>query len=63
MYRLQVFNGSGTPMETVMLARAAEVLERIPQLLSKHTDCERVEVTLNATKLFTVDCKGNLLPE
>jgi hypothetical protein len=60
MYKLMVCHaGELTPTETIHIANASEVLQAIPFLLSKHTDCERVDVMFDGGRLFSVDCKGN----
>lgn len=62
MYRLQVFyEGAPRPRETVELDRAGAVLTEIPKILEKHRECARVEVWINSTRLFAVDCAGNRL--
>lgn len=63
MYQLVVFHpGERTPRVTVSVARAADVLERIPELLAAHDGCEHIVVMSDTTRLFAVDCHGNRLP-
>ena len=62
MYTLDVFY-DGRLHHTVRLESGAEVLARIPALLEEHHGCEKVVVSLNRTRLFSVDCKGNRLPD
>lgn len=63
MYELVVTAiGSTIPLERVEVSRAAAVLTVIPTLLAKHEGCDRVEVSLQGTKLFSVDCHGNTTP-
>lgn len=62
MYHLRVLHpGSSIPTETLSLKQASEVLIRIPELLARHTGCERIEVVAGTTPLFAVDCKGQRL--
>ncbi|MCR5873354.1 hypothetical protein LRS10_03590 [Phenylobacterium sp. J426] len=62
MYRLHVIHeGSAIPRETVTVTRAADILTSIPEVLRRHHDCERIEVTAGTTPLFAVDSKGRLL--
>jgi hypothetical protein len=62
MYTLEVFF-DGKLHHTERLTSAAEVLVRIPQLLQEHDGCEKIVVSLARTWLFSVDCKGNRLPD
>ncbi len=62
MYTVQVFY-DGRLHHTERLASAADVLARIPGLLEEHNGCEKVVVSLERTRLFAVDCKGNRLPD
>ena len=62
MYTLQVFY-DGALHHTERLNSAAAVLARIPELLQEHQGCEKVVVSLERTRLFAVDCKGNRLPD
>ena len=62
MYHLRVYK----PGETIASAHltvevAADVLTSIPRLLAEHDGCERVEVLIGTTHLFSVDCSGNRL--
>ncbi len=61
MYTLQVFY-DGKLDHIEMLARAADVLTRIPVLLQEHVGCEKIVVLFGAVRLFAVDCEGNRLP-
>ncbi len=62
MYSLEVFH-DGRLHHTERLATGAEALARIPILLQEHDGCEKIVVSLNRTRLFSVDCKGNRLPD
>lgn len=63
MYRLLVYHpGEPTPRATFSLARAADVLTRIPEVLAEHRTCEHVVVTFDEIRLFAIDCAGNRLP-
>lgn len=55
----------GQPLatETIYLATAAQVLSRIPQLLTKHPDCHRIHVHTGGTRLFSVDCNGQTVTD
>ena len=59
VYTLQVFyKGDARAQEVLQVARAADVLNSIPELLQKHSGCERISVLLGASQLFAVDCRG-----
>lgn len=61
---LQVFHASErNPTETLMKARASDVLAAIPELLAHHNSCDKVVVYAAGARLFSVDCKGNRLNE
>ena len=62
MYTLEVFY-DGKLHHTERLTNGAEVLDRIPPLLQEHDGCEKIVVSLDRTRLFAVDCKGNRLDE
>jgi hypothetical protein len=63
VYKLLVYHaGENLPHATILVARAAEVLDRIPEVLAQHHTCEHVVVTHNDVRLFAVDCAGNRLP-
>ena len=62
MYTLQVFY-DGKLHHTEHWTSSAEVFARIPALLEEHEGCEKVVVSLERTRLFSVDCKGNRLPD
>lgn len=63
MYNLLVYNpGERTERAVICVARAADVLTRLPELLAEHDGCEHVVVTLDGIRLFAVDCAGNRLP-
>ena len=63
MYKLLVYHpGETVPHEVIVVAKAADVVARIPQVLADHGDCEHVVVTLDEVRLFAVDCAGNRLP-
>ena len=60
MYYLSIFEPNRkSPLETVTVTNAAEVLTTIPTLFAQHPGCERVEVRLDTTHLFSIDCAGN----
>jgi hypothetical protein len=60
MYRLLLFYpGDDSPAKTLHMELAPDILERIPTLLKNHPGCERIEVFLGISRLFTVDCAGN----
>jgi hypothetical protein len=61
VYTLQVFY-DGTLHHTERKVTAAEVLARIPELLREHRGCEKIVVSLERTRLFSVDCHGNTTP-
>lgn len=62
VYKLLVYHaGNRVPHATYSVARAADVLTRIPEVLAEHHTCERVVVTLDDTRLFAVDCAGNMI--
>jgi hypothetical protein len=42
--------------EMVQAQSAEELLDLIPKLISNHTECERIEVLKNSTRLFSVSC-------
>ncbi len=63
MYELTVFCPDvERPTEKRSFENAADALAAIPKLMEDHPGCERVEVYLNTTRLFTVDCEGNTIP-
>jgi hypothetical protein len=63
MYELHVYyTGDRLPRKTVKAARAAEALDRIPQLLAEHDGCEHIVVMVSGVRLFAVDCHGSRLP-
>jgi hypothetical protein len=63
MYRLLVFHsGETTPRHLIPVARAADVLTRIPEVLAEHPGCEHVVLMYDEIRLFAVDCAGNRLP-
>jgi hypothetical protein len=63
MYQLQVFHPGIRGVQTVLLVeKAADVLKRIPEILAEHDGCETIVVTLEDTRLFSVDCHGNRQP-
>jgi hypothetical protein len=63
MYELHVYYaGDRLPRKTVRAARAADALDRIPQLLAEHDGCEHIVVMVSGVRLFAVDCHGNRLP-
>ncbi len=60
MYHLVVFEpGVTAPIGKVAAVRASEVLTLIPILFADHPGCERIEISLDGSKLFTVDRAGN----
>lgn len=60
MYTILVFcGGSPVPSATHRIAQSAEVLTSIPEIMRANPGCERLEVLLAGTRLFTVDCEGN----
>ena len=60
MYSLLVyFADDAVAHATVPIARASDVLARIPELLAEHDGCEHVVVYFNDIRLFAVDCAGN----
>jgi hypothetical protein len=62
MYRLLVLHAEATrPTQALEIGRASEVLSS--GLLASHPDCARIDVYINTTKLFSVDCEGNRLPD
>ncbi len=64
MYTLEVFYPShGSPHHVEEIPSAPEVLTRIADLLKEHDGCEKVVVSSGATRIFSVDCKGNRLPD
>jgi hypothetical protein len=63
VYRILVYHpGEKNPRVTLDAPRGSEALALIPQLLAEHSECERVVVMHDQTRLFAVDCKGNRLP-
>lgn len=63
MYELQVYHpGEATARVTVKVARAADVVPLIMQLLAEHGACERVVAIAAGVRLFAVDFVGNKLP-
>ncbi len=62
MYTLEVFY-DGVLDHIERQVSAAEVLTRIPALLREHDGCEKIVVNFGATRLFSVDCDGNRLPD
>ncbi len=60
LYKLLVYHaGDQLPRATIAVHRAADVVARIPEILTEHHACEHVLVTLNEVRLFAVDCHGN----
>lgn len=60
MYELRVFYRDDPIIrDRITLTHAANVVARLPELLGKHGECDRIEVMLGPTCLFAVDCKGN----
>ena len=60
MYRLLVFHpGDERPSKTLRMPLASDILESIPRLLKEHEGCERIEIYLGVSRLFSVDCDGN----
>jgi hypothetical protein len=62
LYTLDIFY-DGKLHHTERRMNAAEVLARIPDLLSEHEGCEKIVVSLERTRLFAVDCKGNRIDD
>jgi len=63
MYELVVFHpDSREASERQQVKQSSEVLAAIPALLSRHPECERVDVMCAGARLFSVDCAGNRLP-
>ncbi len=63
-YTLTVFaKGSALPIGSVSLPSATEAMAAIPKLLADHPGCERIRVQAGATYLFSVDCKGERIPD
>ena len=64
MYQLRVMKaGDDAPFEKIDVARSRDVLAMLPTLLETHHDCERIVVLCQGARLFSVDCKGNRLPD
>jgi hypothetical protein len=64
MYSLRVlYKGEALPRETVKVDRATDVVTRIPELLGRYPDCERVAVLLNGVALFAVGPQGERLED
>jgi hypothetical protein len=60
VYALEVFfPDDPRPRHVERLNAATEVLTRIAELLAEHVGCDKVVVTFNSRRLFSVDCKGN----
>lgn len=58
-YTLKVCHaGQPFPTETVRVTSSTAVIEAIPVLLAKHTDCHRIHVDAGSIYLFSVDCAG-----
>ncbi len=63
MYKLLVYYPDTKGVHTTVdVARGADVLTLIPNVLAEHDGCEHIVVTLNGMRLFAVDCAGNRLP-
>lgn len=63
MYQLQVYHPrKAQPIETLTFAAASEVIDAIPTLLREHDGCERIIVSADGVRLFSVDCHGNSTP-
>lgn len=63
LYALNVFfPGSDAPAHVERILSATEVLARISALLALHDGCERIVVSKENIRLFTVDCHGNSTP-
>lgn len=64
MYLLEVYlPGQTTPTDHATVDKASDVLMMIPALLKAHDGCERIEVRLANTLLFSVDCAGNRISQ
>ena len=64
VYTLTVYEaGSLFAVETVTLQSSAATMAAIPGLLAKHPGCESVKVHAGGTYLFSVNCKGERLPD
>lgn len=63
-YRLTVMGkDEGRILETVSFSRAPEVLDALPRLLNKHSDCRAVEVASDGRRIFVVDARSDsILP-
>jgi hypothetical protein len=64
MYSLRVFHPGDTFARHELTARSAdEAMHAIRKLVHDHPGCERVDVYSHWTKLFSVDCEGNRMPD
>ena len=62
MYRLEVYHhGQSGPSAVEGASGASDVMMRIPELVRAFADCERIVVSANSTRLFAVDCMGDLI--
>lgn len=50
-------------VESLTVATASAAMEAIPRLLEQHPGCERIKVHAGALYLFSVDCRGETIPE
>ena len=55
--------GSARNLETVSFDSGSATMEAIPDLLAKHSGCQRIRVHAGDTYLFSVDCDGSTLPD
>lgn len=63
-YTLRVFNpGDVSPIEIVGVERAVDLVDLIPVLLARHSECHRIRAYLHETFLFAVDCHGQNAPD
>ena len=63
VYRLLVcYHQEVLPRDVVSIERADAVLDRIPDVLAEHRDCEKLVVMLDGLRLFAIDSSGARLP-
>ncbi|WP_454716669.1 hypothetical protein [Caulobacter segnis] len=59
MYQLLVFYpGESNPRHLASLFRSGEILTALTEQLGAHLACDRIEISMDGAKLFTVDSRG-----
>lgn len=64
MYQLLVFYpGDTAARHRHEVRNGTQVINAIPELLTSHGECERIEVFHRTSRLFAVDCAGNRIDD